>query len=177
MAKQLLVWHGEPLIKHVAQMALDCKLDPVIVVTGFRNEDVEYALDGLPVGVVYNTDWRSGQSTSIQKGVKELGDDIAACIFFMSDQPQIKRELVTKIIKKYAIDDSQIIAPRVKGIRGNPVLFDRSTFSGLMSLKNNQGGRELFTQHAVTFVEWQDESILLDVDTLEDYQQLKMIEK
>ncbi len=175
--KQLLTWRGEPLVKHVVRLAQKCHLDPVIVVTGYKWIDIAMGYNGLPAVLdIVNPDWREGQSSSIRTGLGFLEKDVDACLFFMSDQPQIPLRLVKKIIKKYITDRPMIVAPRVEGRRGNPVLFDRSTFKALKKLNGNEGGRKLFEKYPVTYVEWKDASILLDVDTLDDYRKLKELE-
>jgi molybdenum cofactor cytidylyltransferase len=67
---------------------------------------------------------------------------------------------------------SPITAPLVDGQRGNPVLWDRSTFSDLMKLEGDAGGRQLFSRLAIDYLPWHDSGVLLDVDTPEDYQRL-----
>lgn len=177
--KQLLLWRGEPLIRHVVRLALKCKLDPIIVVTGYKGLEIGLTLEGLGKIIVgVNSDWAEGQNISIGfgLGLMEVKKGIDACFFFMSDQPQIPVGLINKIVKKYKRDHDTIIAPRVNGQRGNPVLFDRSTFKDLRKLKGNEGGRKLFDKYPVAYVEWKDANILLDVDTMDDYQQLKGLE-
>jgi len=51
-------------------------------------------------------------------------------------------------------------------------VFDRLTFDDLRSLSGEAGGRLLFSKYEVTWLPWLDGSILLDVDTEEDYQRL-----
>jgi molybdenum cofactor cytidylyltransferase len=63
-----------------------------------------------------------------------------------------------------------IVAPQINGQRGNPVLFDLWTFPDLLSLKEDMGGRELFSHIPVRWVIWQDPNQLFDIDTPEDYQ-------
>jgi molybdenum cofactor cytidylyltransferase len=175
--KQLLPWRGEPLIKHVVRLAQKCHLNPVIVVSGYQWFEVSMGYNGLPTVLnIVNPDWMEGQSTSIRSGLGFLEKDVDACLFFMSDQPQIPVRLVKKIVKRYIEDRPMIVAPRVEGKRGNPVLFDCRTFKSLRKLEGNEGGRKLFDRYPVTFVEWKDASILLDVDTMEDYQKLKELE-
>jgi CTP:molybdopterin cytidylyltransferase MocA len=41
-----------------------------------------------------------------------------------------------------------------------------------MELKGDAGGRQIFGKWVVQFVEWEDERILLDVDTMKDYRKL-----
>jgi molybdenum cofactor cytidylyltransferase len=170
--KQLLLWKGEALVRHVARLAIESELDPVIVVTGDRHEDVELVLKDLPVIIAVNNDWADGQSTSIKHGLQKLPKDTAACLFMLSDQPQIPLELITKIKDCYCNTQAMIIAPCVRGKRGNPVLFHNATFSDLKMLKGNEGGRSIFKKYLLEYIEWDDEKILIDVDTEESYRRL-----
>lgn len=70
--KQLLDWKGKPFVRQVAGTALQAGLWPVVVVTGSRAADVESALEGLPVNIVRNEDWKGGQGLSIAAGVRAL---------------------------------------------------------------------------------------------------------
>lgn len=174
--KQLLTWREEPLIRHVVRLVIESGLQPVIAVTGYQHYQIEKSLSGLKVLCVFNPDWKIGQSTSIRTGLSMVNKDVEACLFFMSDQPQIPVDLVKKIVKKYRRTHFPIIAPSVSGKRGNPVLFDRVTFHELIDLHGDEGGRKLFDHFSIEYEQWKDESILLDVDTIVDYQKLKAIE-
>jgi CTP:molybdopterin cytidylyltransferase MocA len=65
-----------------------------------------------------------------------------------------------------------IVAPLVDGKRANPVLFDRTTFPELMALSGDVGGRAIFSKLPVDYLTWHDQSLLTDVDTLDDYRKL-----
>ena len=68
--KQLLDWRGEPFVRAVAKTALEAGLSPVIVVTGANAEQVEVAVQDLPVQIVRNPEWQSGQASSIKAGLR-----------------------------------------------------------------------------------------------------------
>ena len=70
--KQLLDWKGQPFVRAVALTALETGLSPVIVVTGANAEKVEAALKDLNVLIVRNEDWKSGQASSIKKGILHM---------------------------------------------------------------------------------------------------------
>jgi molybdenum cofactor cytidylyltransferase len=55
-------------------------------------------------------------------------------------------------------------------------MFDRVTFDDLLSLTGDTGGRSLFSRYPVMWLPWHDPSLLLDVDTPEDYQKLLSME-
>jgi molybdenum cofactor cytidylyltransferase len=56
--------------------------------------------------------------------------------------------------------------------RGNPVLFDRSVFHDLTAIQGDTGGRAVFHKYRVEYLPWHDDSLLLDVDTPEQYERL-----
>lgn len=175
-SKQLLDWNGKPFIRHVAETALAADLDPVVVVTGFDSAQVESALAGLPVIIVYNSDYQNGQSTSIKKGVAALPANIGAAIFLLADQPQIPVEVIRALTEARAREMQSILAPLVlDDRRANPVLFDRVTFNDLLKLEGDVGGRAIFDKHRVEYLPWHDEILLFDVDKPEDYERLKEI--
>jgi len=190
--KQLLDWRGQPFIRVVAQTALAAELSPVIVVTGSRAEQVEAAIKDLPVKIIRNADWQSGQSSSIRAGLADLtlpppslrdtspisgvrngGGREGAAIFLLADQPQVTPGVLRALVERHSLDLSPIVAPQVRGQRANPVLFDRVTFPDLLALTGDVGGRGIFSKHPVTTLPWHDESLLLDVDTPEDYKRLE----
>jgi molybdenum cofactor cytidylyltransferase len=173
--KPLLLWRGEPFIRHVARTALAAGLSPVVIVTGAHDSEIRAAVSDLPVQVIHNVEWAAGQSTSVRCGLQALPEATGSAIFLLADQPHIPIELVRGLIELHAQSLPPIVAPLIEDRRGNPVLFDRSTFDELRSLSGDVGGRAVFARQPVTYLPWHDASLLLDVDTPEDYQHLKAL--
>ena len=178
--KQLLDWRGESFVHAVAKTALDAGLSPVIVVTGAHAEQVSAAVSDLQVQIVNNSEWRSGQASSIRAGLSTLtptpykGEgNSGGAIFLLADQPQVTPTILHALMDEHAVTLSPTIAPTIQGQRGNPVLFDRITFPDLMELEGDIGGRGIFSKHRVSYLPWHDDALLLDVDTPELYQRLK----
>ncbi len=170
--KPLLGWHGKPFVRAVAETALAAGLSPVVVVTGADAEQVEAAVNDLPVVIVRNEDWRSGQSLSIRAGLATLALAHTAAIFLLVDQPQITPAVVRALVEGHTRTLAPIVAPLVDGRRANPVLFDRETFPDLMALSGDVGGRAIFSKFPVNYLIWHDESLLTDVDTPDEYRKL-----
>jgi molybdenum cofactor cytidylyltransferase len=170
--KQSLLWHGQPLVRHVAQAALEASLDPVVVVSGSAAGQVEAAVEGLAVQLVHNPDWQSGQSSSVKAGICALPAETGAAMFLLADQPGTPAALIASLVEAHAATLSPLVAPLVQGQRANPVLMDRVTFPDLLSLSGDQGGRALFSRYPVQWVPWHDAVALQDIDTPEDYQRL-----
>jgi molybdenum cofactor cytidylyltransferase len=157
----------------VAETAVQSGLSPVYVVVGAAADQVEAVLDGLDVEIVHNPDWAEGQSTSLIAGVNSLETETQAVVMMLVDQPQIPHALVETLVEAHANMFSPIVATMVDHHRGNPVLFDRATFKHLAAIEGDAGGRQIFSKFRVHYVPWLDSRIALDVDTWEDYQQLK----
>ena len=191
--KQLLDWRGEPFVLVVAKTALEAGLSPVVVVTGAYAQQVEAAVQSLPLQIVHNNEWQSGQASSIRAGLGPLTGPLPASpifrelqrnmgevarssgggIFLLADQPQITPTIIHSLIETHASTLAPIIAPMILDQRGNPVLFDRVTFKDLMKLEGDVGGRGIFSKYKVTYLPWHDDALLLDVDTPEHYQRMK----
>ncbi len=172
-AKQLLDWKGKPFVRQIAETALQADLDPVVVVTGFDSARIESALAGLPVNIVYNSDYQQGQSASIKKGIRSLLMNTGSSIFLLADQPQIPVDVIRALVESHTQEMQAILAPLVlEERRANPVLFDRVTYPDLLQLEGDVGGRAIFNKHHVEYLPWHDDILLFDVDKPEDYQRL-----
>jgi molybdenum cofactor cytidylyltransferase len=176
-AKLLLPWRGKPLIRHVAENAIRAGVSKVIVVLGSIIDPIKEALASLPVEFVINYDWAQGQSTSIKIGLNALSNRFTSVIFLLADQPQIPPGLLVSLIESHRYSLAPITAPLVNGNRSNPVIFDCTTFPDLQGLQGDTGGRAIFSKYKLEWVNWNDDRILLDVDTPEDYQRLMDFDK
>jgi molybdenum cofactor cytidylyltransferase len=163
------------MVRHVAQVALQAGLTPVVVVTGAHAFEVEAVVNDLPVILARNLDWEQGQSTSLQAGLRLLSPNTGAAIFLLTDQPQVSVDLIEALIELHSTTLSPIVAPQINGRRGTPMLFDRITFPQLNKLSGDVGGRALLAEdsgYSITWLPWQNPDLLLDVDEPADYEQL-----
>ena len=172
--KQLLDWHGRPLVRAAAETALAAGLDPLVAVVGAARAEVIAALAGLPLRIVANPSYLAGQSTSLRAGVAALGPDVDAAVVLLGDQPFVTVEIVGRIVAEWRASGAVIVAPVYAGQRGNPVLFDRAVFADLLAIQGDQGARAVLAADPsrVRLVHFDDARPLADVDTPEDYERL-----
>jgi molybdenum cofactor cytidylyltransferase len=170
--KQLLQWKGQPVIRHAAMAALQAGLSLVVVVLGSSAELIQPAVQDLPLIIVVNERWKDGISSSIRTGLQSLPGRVGGALFLQADQPQVPPLLIRKLVEAHQTSLKPIIASRVNGQRSNPVLFDAITFSQLVTLKGDTGGRALFERFPIEWIDWQDEGLLIDIDTPEDFDRL-----
>lgn len=181
--KQLLTYHGRPLLRHVIDIISRSSVDKIVVVLGHRHEEVAATLKGLPLHIAVNHDYASGQSSSVKTGLKALAGSNtspvaeagrAGVLFVLGDQPLLKPETINLLIENF-MRHGGIIAPFFRGTRGNPVLFDLSFQAEFDSLQGDAGAREIIFRHPEMLhkIDVTDPGILLDVDTPEDWEELQ----
>jgi molybdenum cofactor cytidylyltransferase len=95
-----------------------------------------------------------------------------AALFVLGDQPRLTAQTIDRLLAHYRATRCPIVAPVYRGRRGNPVLFARSLFPELLTLQGDVGGRVLLEKQRADIAEVDvgSDEILLDVDTLEDYE-------
>lgn len=175
--KQELLWRGRTLVENVIGTVIQAELDKAILIQSNNAYSHLFSkLSNLNFTSLINETWRLGQSSSIRLAVQALPANICGVVFLLCDQPQIPAQLIRDLVQRHAETHAPIIAPMVGGRRGNPVLFDRCTFQDLLALEGDTGGRALFSKFPIEYIPWNDENILLDVDTPEDYARLLEIE-
>lgn len=177
--KQALPWQGVPLVAHVAGQALACPdLAGVAVTLGAGRAQVQAALAGLPAELVMVPDWEAGQSRSVRAGLAAVTGvgrpPLGAVLFLLADQPGITPALLTALIVRHRETLAPVVAPRYRGRRGNPVLFDRTTFSEFAHLEGDIGARPILQAHEneIAWVDWPGPEITADIDTADDYRGL-----
>lgn len=172
--KQLLDWGGQPLVRVAAMAALSAGLYPVLAVVGSAGAEVAAALAGLPLQIVANPNYATGQSSSLRMGITALPPKCLAVLVLLSDQPFVTPAIVAQLAEAWRTSGSPIVAPVYAGQRGNPVLFDRSMFAELLAIDGDQGARALLAANParVHLVPFDDDRPLADIDTPGDYERL-----
>lgn len=173
--KQLLDWHGRPLVRAVVEQALAAQLAPLLVVVGAARSEVARVLGSLPIEQVDNPDYAQGQSTSLRAGIAALPPEVAAAVVLLGDQPFVTATVMVRLVEAWRTGRAAIVAPSYRGRRGNPVLFDRSVFPELLAVSGDQGARGILAANParVQLVAFDDDRPLADIDTLDDYRRLR----
>jgi molybdenum cofactor cytidylyltransferase len=172
--KQVLPWEGATMVAHSARAALDAGLDPVIAVLGWEAEKVSKALDGLPVRIVVNPEFKDGQSTSVRCGLDAIPSRTGAAVFILADQPLVTAEILQAVVGAHRRSYAPACVPVFGEQRGNPVLFDKRLFRELAELRGDTGGRVLLEKYGTSVATVPStRAVVTDIDTPEDYSALK----
>jgi molybdenum cofactor cytidylyltransferase len=173
--KQLLRWNGKPLLQHTLENVRRAQVDEVVLVLGFAADAVRRQVSTDGIRVVVNPEYEQGMGTSLRAGLRELSTGVQATFVVLADQPFVRPETLDRMIAAHRGSGAEITLPLYRGFRGNPVLLDRSVFPELMGLSGDAGCRAIFGDHTqgIHKMEVDDPGILLDVDSLEDFEKLK----
>jgi CTP:molybdopterin cytidylyltransferase MocA len=172
--KQLLLLGDRSVIRRcVDTVFASGVLDLVVVVNGDGERIVE-ALAGLPVKIARNDAPDSQMADSVRAGLRSLDDCFTGVLVCLSDHPAIAPETFRTLIQAHHGGTDRIIIPFQRGRRGHPALFPRTILNEVLS-----GGtlRDIIgkDEGRVQLIEVDDEGVLLDMDTAEDYQRVREV--
>jgi molybdenum cofactor cytidylyltransferase len=106
---------GQPMIRRTVA-AMRQAVDDTIVVTGRDAQEIEAALDGLPVTFVHNPDFADGLSTSLRAGIENLPPDTDAAVIALGDMPLVTPDAVRRLIAAYSpAEHRSVIVPVFRG--------------------------------------------------------------
>lgn len=176
--KMLLKWGKTTVLEHVISVFANAGVENIVVVTGAAREDVEAAISQLkndhPVRSVFNEGFLTGEMlSSIQCGLRELRDGVSrAALIALGDQPQVRVGSVRRVCKMFKETGSPLVVPSYHMRRGHPWLAERSLWDEILAMRAPQTPRDFLNSHAdqINYVEVDDEGILADLDTPEQYQ-------
>ena len=173
--KALLPIEGQKFIERIIRVLGLSRVGRTIVVLGHHADQLRGQIGHLPVEVVINPNYQSGQLSSLQTAIRhiERDDRCDGMLVHLVDHPFIDVALVDALIESFLETRKLIVVPRYKGKRGHPVIFSRELFEELLNAPPDQGAKAVVNAHRqdTLEVEWQNEGITLDIDTPELYRQ------
>lgn len=166
--KLLLLYRGKPLIDHVIDHVRGSGLTSVFLVSG--SEEVLRRGRLKHIKTIYNGRADAGQSESVKAGVLS-STECSGYMFLAGDQPLLDEETIRLLADRFEENPDRIVVPVHEGRNGSPVIFPVKFREELLALAGDTGGREIIRAHpeSVLRVEVKDNSMLLDIDTKEEY--------
>jgi molybdenum cofactor cytidylyltransferase len=166
--KQMLPLAGKPVIRHCLDTIIASGVEDIVVVLSSQAKETEEAIRHFPVTIVFNNDPSSEMAESVRIGLRSMRGVASGVLVCLSDQPLIRSDTLKVLISRHGKAPDKIVVPIFKNRRGHPCLFPRrcaeEVFEGFTLKEIMQKDRE-----RVLSIEVQDEGILLDMDTEEDY--------
>jgi molybdenum cofactor cytidylyltransferase len=173
--KQLLGYKDSTLLKNTIAEAFLVPDVVIIVVTGANNQLIEEELDPSRIKICFNSDWETGMSSSIVKGLNallHLYPDCQNCIFAVCDQPYVSSLVFENLIQEHSKTGKGILASSYAETLGTPVLFDKKYFTELTALQGQEGAKKIINRFLEDTVSVPFEKGNIDIDTEDDYNKL-----
>ncbi|MBK9122562.1 MAG: putative selenium-dependent hydroxylase accessory protein YqeC [Chloroflexi bacterium] len=179
--KQLLPWRdNRTIIEHIVEQLIKARVDPIVVVTGHNAKEVKAVLAPWDVTVVNNRAYKTGEMlSSLKTGLAAMPAHTAAALMVLGDQPALQTRVVNRIVLTHAEAQHELIVPSYDMRRGHPVLIGRRYWNEIISLGPSTTPRVFFDRFAdhIHYVEIDNDSILRDIDTPQDYDRDRGIDR
>lgn len=174
--KPLMKWGTRSIISQCIDNLRRSRVDEIIVVLGHRQSEVRSRLAGAGVQFAINEDFRRGMISSIQTGLPLISPRSDGVMICLVDQPMVGPDVINPLVISFGDYEKKISVPTFHGKHGHPIIVSREYETEIMKLSddNPDGFKALLNNHRseIQEVEIDSDSILQDIDTLEDYQRL-----
>jgi molybdenum cofactor cytidylyltransferase len=178
--KQLLEFRGKTLLRHASETALASLCHPVCVVLGANAEKLRTEIIDLPIKITVNQNWERGLSASLQAGLQGLlkvSPEIGAVCVMLADQPLITSGIINNLKVVFERGENPLVVCEYTETTGVPVILARSLFGEIWKLKDDTGAKKIIQKHSALAAKLFVPEAALDVDSWDDYEKLKAIEK
>jgi molybdenum cofactor cytidylyltransferase len=167
----LLPWGKTTVLRQVINAFQTAGVDDILVVTGGAREQVE-AVVGKSVLTVFNPEFAKGEMlNSVQAGLAGIKPETEAVLIALGDQPQVRERSVRLVMEAYHKSGAAIIVPSFQMRRGHPWLVTRPLWDEILEMRPPASPRDFLNRHTsdIHYVPVEDDSILQDLDTPDDY--------
>lgn len=164
--KMALDIHGKTVIERCIEGMYDI-CENIIVVGGYKLENIITILSKYEkVHVFFNKDYELGMFSSVKEGIRHVKEE--KFFFTPGDYPLVSIEIYRKLLDA----SGEIIIPTYGDRNGHPILINSNYISEILEENIYSNLREFIVSKEVTKVEVNSNSILMDIDTIEDYREI-----
>lgn len=176
--KQLLTYKGQTLIRRVTESALALQRGPVVVVLGAHREHIAPELTDLPITLVDNTAWETGQASSLKTGLAALyitEKALDAVLVLHVDQPLVSVGLLQHMLLVQRDTGKGIVACRYDTQLSVPALFSRDYIPELLAMTGDRSVKWLIAQHRPDCATVPFEAGSIDLDSKRDVEMFMQV--
>ncbi len=169
--KPLLPLGTTTVIERCIDNFLEAGVQEIILVLGYNADVLKDLLEKKGIRWVYNDNYMAGMYSSVCAGVGALKGDVEGAFIQPVDIPLVKASTLTELSEAFFQKGGKIIFPSMNYRRGHPPLIPKGLFEKLLVYKGDNGLKGFLKDHEADahYISVEDEGILLDIDTYEDY--------
>jgi CTP:molybdopterin cytidylyltransferase MocA len=168
--KALLEYRGATFLGTLAGLFAE-RCSPVIVTLGASAAEIR-SRASYPAQFVLNADYKRGQLTSMQCGLRAVPPKAEGVMFTLVDHPAVSPATLDALL---AMRGGELLrVPRYQGRRGHPVWFSRELIPEFLALPEDGAARDVVRRHAdgTAFLDVDDAGIVADIDDPAAYRSL-----
>ena len=173
--KALLKYRGVPFLIQIRGVIESAGLRPTVVVLGRSADKILKELDLSSSTVVRNPEPDTGPLQSLKLALVELNQMVDGALVWHVDRPRVQKRTVEQLVQRAEQGPEPIIVPSYSERRGHPIVFMRPVFDELLQTQNALGARAVVRAdpQRVAVLPVDDPAVLEDIDTPEDYRELR----
>ncbi len=180
--KLLLPLGDSTVIARLVQALVSAGVDAVIVVVRPGDDSLRQAAEQAGAEVILPAADPADMRQSVQFALDHLAQryqphDDDSWMLVPADHPLLDTDVVRELMREWNTCAEQVLIPTFEGKRGHPTFFRWPLARLVPELPPAQGLNELVRRHNSELRELAVDSdcILLDLDTLEDYERLQVV--
>lgn len=177
--KLLMPLQGRPILLHTIESIILSQPSEIIVVLGHESERIQALLTDMPLSFVFNPDYPTGMTSSIQQGILASKAQSTGYMICLSDLPFMNSEEYQFLMNTFAhhlpSHPHLIVKPFYQQLPGNPIIFSAYYRSHILTHEEPDGCRVLVRKHQqhLLKVHMETPHCIQDIDTESDYQQIQ----
>jgi molybdenum cofactor cytidylyltransferase len=174
----LIAPDGRTFVSRLAETLYEGGVDAPLVVGRPDDDPLRLEVETIGCGVrfVVNVDAdQGGQLSSLLAGLHKADrPGVRAVMVVPVDAPLVTADTVATMIAAFTSTGASIVRARHQGWNGHPVIFSREVFDDLRHADPEAGAKAVVRAHhgATVYVDVNDEGVIGDVDTPEDYRKM-----
>lgn len=175
--KPLMVIDDKTIIETTVENYKDAGVDEIVLVTGYRGDEIERVFKNKKVHFVRNTKYESTHMfDSISIGLREIRDKVDYVFLSPGDSPFVQQFTLKKMIEEIKNSKIKLIQPSYEGENGHPLLLKKDAFNIVLEHDGTMGLQGAINKlgSACKNISFIDPGIILDADFNVDYTKLLM---
>jgi molybdenum cofactor cytidylyltransferase len=172
--KPLLKIDDKPVLKRVISIFPEAGIKDVRVIVGYRYSELLVQIEECDVAWIRNDRWEQGMFSSVKAGVATIEDSVKGFLVMPVDIPLVEAPTIIRLVEVFEQSEKLVCYPNFRGRRGHPPLISTQYRQEILQWENSGGLAGFLKQKQADSidVDVEDEGILLDMDTPEDYRRL-----
>ncbi len=174
--KALARLNDRTLIEHLQELLLATQLHEIIIVLGHDAEQIKpFLFKHKRIKVVYNKDYKFGQTSSFKCGLKEVATQVTGILLLPVDYPLIQSQTFDTLMNFFESKKPVAIIPTCQDKKGHPPILNIKLKNELLALADSTGINTVIHHHIddVALLPVADRGILRSFNTKEEFEQLK----